>query len=240
MTILRDVNLLNDCVAGLTKVFITSPATVFELEELRARRIPYVAVLLQRVRIFYTYSFNTHAIQMARGMIARRQYARMRAAKAIMDRWRRYKIRSYIVNLCDHMRGVGKLPDLGKSVQWPRPPAVLKPFVLRLHQMYGHWRACVILSRIPSHLRLALPQKLAAYEAFNRRREEWGYDRVWIGDHLLESSEHYVDDAKGVYDNAIVRLRESHKFNRVLFSSFIHKINRFVPCAISGMIIGNN
>jgi Unconventional myosin tail, actin- and lipid-binding len=106
--------------------------------------------------------------------------------------------------------------------------------------MYSLWRASVILSRIPSHLRLALPQKLAAYEAFNRRRDEWGYERVWAGDYLLESSEHYVDGAKSVYANAIEKLRDSHRFNRVLFSSFIHKINRFVPSACIGMVIIDN
>lgn len=52
--------------------------------------------------------------------------------------------------------------------------------------MHELWRAEKILSRMPQHLREALPQKLAAYETFCNRRFEWGYSRYWLGDYLLK------------------------------------------------------
>lgn len=50
--------------------------------------------------------------------------------------------------------------------------------------MHELWRAKVILSKMPQHLRESLPQKLAAFEVFNKKRQEWGYSRSWKGDYL--------------------------------------------------------
>jgi hypothetical protein len=49
MLILREMGLLDNCVAGHTKVFIGQPQTVFSLEKLRADRILYVITFLQKV-----------------------------------------------------------------------------------------------------------------------------------------------------------------------------------------------
>lgn len=76
------------------------------------------------------------------------------------------------------------MPDLGAHLKWPKPPAVLKKFAKRLKRMHELWRANVILSKMPEHLRLNLPQKLAAFEVFNNRRLQWGYARFWEGDYL--------------------------------------------------------
>jgi hypothetical protein len=79
---------------------------------------------------------------------------------------------------------VRQLRDLGKSKVWPPPPVVLKSFVDKLKWIHNRWRAGIILAKMPEHLREALPQKLAAFEAFNGKRTEWGYSRRWKGDYL--------------------------------------------------------
>lgn len=86
--------------------------------------------------------------------------------------------------IINELRGVRESPDLGKSLVWPTPPAVLHAFVEKLKKMHELWRAKVIISRMPGYLIPSIPQKLAAYEAFNGKRAEWGYTRLWKGDYL--------------------------------------------------------
>ena len=43
---------LDDCEFGKSKVFIRSPQTLFKLEELRTTKIPYIALVIQRVSLF--------------------------------------------------------------------------------------------------------------------------------------------------------------------------------------------
>lgn len=78
------------------------------------------------------------------------------------------------------------MSDLGASVKWPKSPAVLANFSKRLKRMHEIWRANVILSKIPDHLRQSLHQKLASFEAFNGKRLQWGYARFWKGDYLSQ------------------------------------------------------
>uniref|UniRef100_A0A8R1EL04 Myosin motor domain-containing protein n=2 Tax=Caenorhabditis japonica TaxID=281687 RepID=A0A8R1EL04_CAEJA len=47
--ILEHVGLSADCTQGRTKVFISSPQTLFQLEELRTKQLPQVVTLLQKV-----------------------------------------------------------------------------------------------------------------------------------------------------------------------------------------------
>jgi myosin-1 len=132
--------------------------------------------------------------------MARRRVKRMRAVYTIINRYRRYKLRSYIVSIVRMFATVRQMPDLGRSSVWPVPPAVLKTFVQRLKkvwvnnrhdspspihsQMDAQWRARQIVSRMPQHLRAAFEQKCAAFEAFKGRRAQWGYTRWWTGDYL--------------------------------------------------------
>jgi len=43
-----------------------------------------------------------------------------------------------------------------------------------------------VLSRLPRDSWPQMQLKCAAYEAFNRRRPDWGYTRSWTGDYLAE------------------------------------------------------
>uniref|UniRef100_A0A9J2Q446 Myosin motor domain-containing protein n=1 Tax=Ascaris lumbricoides TaxID=6252 RepID=A0A9J2Q446_ASCLU len=206
MVILNEYGLAGDCVNGKTKLFVRSPQTVFRLEELRAERIPLVVIFLQK---------------MWRAKLARTRYRRMKAVYLIMNRFRRYKLRSYIVELVNCFQGVRESPDLGKSLVWPTPPAVLHAFVEKLKKMHELWRAKVIISRMPGYLIPSIPQKLAAYEAFNGKRAEWGYTRMWKGDYLDMPEEIEAPGQVEEYRSAIDALKQAHSFSKVLFSSYI-------------------
>jgi myosin-1 len=98
MLILRQSTpeLLDDCCAGHTKLFIGSPNSLFRLEELRSAEMPRLILLLQR---------------MFRGALARRECKRRRAVRKIWCRYMRYKLRSYILALCDAFRYLVSLLD---------------------------------------------------------------------------------------------------------------------------------
>lgn len=92
---------------------------------------------------------------MVRGYQTRRRYRQIRAVYLIMAAYRRYKLRSYLLHVINVFRGVRSMKDLGKSLRWPAPPVVLAPFVAKLKIVHNRWRAGVILSRMPQHLRSA-------------------------------------------------------------------------------------
>ncbi|XGW14791.1 hypothetical protein V3C99_000788 [Haemonchus contortus] len=218
--ILKHVGMHDDCVFGKTKVFIRSPQTVFRLEELRSEKIPVVVIYLQK---------------MLRGALARRRYKETKAVYRIMAAYKRFKLRSYIISVIDSFRGVRKMPDLGKSVQWPTPPVVLAPFVGKLKVMHQRWRAAAILATMPQHLRESLPEKLAAFAALNGKRERWGYTRPWKGDYLAQSEEPSYSPLK--YRSAIAALRTTNPFTKVLFSTFFQKFNRFNKSSLRALVI---
>ncbi|KHN82014.1 Unconventional myosin-Id [Toxocara canis] len=224
MVILKEHGLADDCVTGHTKLFVRSPQTVFHLEELRTQRIPLVVIFLQK---------------MWRAKLARTRYRQMRAIYLIMNRFRRYKLRSYIVEVIECFEGVREMPDLGKHLVWPAEPAVLHAFIQKLKRMHDLWRANVILSRMPGYLRPSIPQKLAAYEALNGKRAEWGYTRMWKGDYLDMPEEIEMPGQVEEYRSAMNALKQAHPFSEVLFSSYIQKFNRYNKSAFRVVVVTN-
>ncbi|PAV91799.1 hypothetical protein WR25_18959 [Diploscapter pachys] len=210
--ILQHIQLASDCTEGKTKIFIRSPQTVFRLEELRSEKLPDIVTLLQK---------------MTRGYLARKRYRQIRSVYIIMNAYRKYKLRSYILSVVNAFRGVRQMKDLGKSVRWPAPPIVLQPFVARLKQMHSRWRAGVIMARMPAHLKDSFSQKMAAFEVFNNQRQNWGYTRFWKGDYLALVEEHENHTIVSNYKDGLSTLRQGHPFGKVLFSTYIQKFNRF-------------
>ncbi|KAK0418532.1 hypothetical protein QR680_013620 [Steinernema hermaphroditum] len=210
--ILRKLGLLDDCEMGRSKVFMRSPQTLFTLEEARSTKVNYVIVFIQK---------------MVRAYRARQYYKQLKAVYAIMNRYRRYKLRSYIFNVIDTFKDVRQRKDLGKSLAWPRPPAVLNEFVEKLKHIHEMWRARMIMDKMPEQLRQSFPQKVAAFEAFRGRRAEWGYQRYWTGDYLAHDSEHDSVEESRAYRTSLSTMKERYPFEKVLFSSYVQKFNRF-------------
>lgn len=110
------------------------PQTLFSLENMRAARIPYIIIFLQK---------------MFRGTIARREYKRLKAAQTIANAYRRYKLCSYVDTLYSTLREINHLADFGRSLTWPAHFSSLSEFVDRIYHMYDLWRANKILSSMP-------------------------------------------------------------------------------------------
>merc|ERR1711962_63963 len=82
--ILKSQKLDGDVTYGKTKIFIKSPETVFQLEEVRERKLPELIIFLQK---------------MVRGTLARRRAKKMAAALKIGLYYRHYKLRTYVNQL---------------------------------------------------------------------------------------------------------------------------------------------
>lgn len=64
----------------------------------------------------------------------------MRAIYAIMGYYKRYKVKAHFWDMERSFANVRNMPDYGKSVKWPTPPAVLTRFhniTVMLHRRLG-------------------------------------------------------------------------------------------------------
>uniref|UniRef100_A0A1I8HKH1 Myosin motor domain-containing protein n=1 Tax=Macrostomum lignano TaxID=282301 RepID=A0A1I8HKH1_9PLAT len=122
-----------------------------------------------------------------RGLLARRRFARLRAACIIARRYRRYKIRAYILRVCAAFDGVARRKDLGRGVEWPeRPPAALAGLLAELRRVHNRWRAERMLASIPRHERPEFRLKLASCELLlGTDRLRAGLPRRWLGEYQL-------------------------------------------------------
>lgn len=91
------MDVLEDCVAGFTKVFISTPQTIAYLEQIRSEKMLYVVIFLQKVLLF-SYFINK-SFKMIRGTLARQKCKKQKAVRVIISRFRRYKLRLYIVQV---------------------------------------------------------------------------------------------------------------------------------------------
>ncbi|XP_076437285.1 unconventional myosin-Id-like [Babylonia areolata] len=206
--LINNQGVASDVEFGKSKIFIRSPQTLFAFEEARDRRIPGIVLFLQT---------------MARGALARKRAKYMRAIYLIMQRFKRYKMRCYILSIVDRFRGVRQMKDYGKSVQWPRPPAVLQGLVGMLQKVHSRWRAYMILRKIPREERPMWRLKVMAGELLIRKRRDWGVGRKWEGNYLMQTRE---NSSTADFVSSVNNLKSRDGFTRVLFSSMVKKVNK--------------
>lgn len=219
--LLGEKNLLNDCKFGHTKIFIRSPRTLFALERQRNEMIPNIVILLQK---------------QVRGWICRQQYKKMKAALVIMAFYRRHKLRHYVADLATKFRHAKRMPDYGKSIQWPRPPLVGRAAERHLRQMFYNWRAAQILKKYPRSDWPTLKLQIIAASALKKRRKFWGADkgRKWLGNYLSITSE---NSNYSSFNASINNLKNTDGFRAVLFSAFTKKFNKCNKSAERSVIV---
>ncbi|KAM6134371.1 unconventional myosin-Ig [Pterocles gutturalis] len=199
-----------DVAYGHTKVFIRTPHTLCCLERERAQLIPIIVLLLQKAW---------------RGALARRRCRRLRAVYAIMACYRRHRVRAYLRELLRRFAPVRTLPDYGKSVPWPEPPAVLARFQGACQRLFQRWRARQIVKNIPPSAMGQLRAKVAAMEALGGLRKDWGCQRSWARDYLSSPGE---NPGRALpFARRLQMLKDKVHFGAVLFSCHVRKINRF-------------
>ncbi|NXX59178.1 MYO1G protein, partial [Scopus umbretta] len=200
----------DDVAYGHTKVFIRTPRTLFCLEQERAQLIPIIVLLLQKAW---------------RGALARRRCRYLRAAYTIMAYYKRHKVKAYLWELLHRFQAVRTLPDFGKSVVWPEPPAVLARFQDASQRLFRRWRARQIVKNIPPSEMGQIRAKVAAMEALAGLRKEWGCQRSWARDYLSSPSEN--PGLALPFARRLQTLKDKVHFGSVLFSCHVRKINRF-------------
>ncbi|KAK4826621.1 hypothetical protein QYF61_010549 [Mycteria americana] len=200
----------DDVAYGHTKVFIRTPRTLFCLEQERAQLIPIIVLLLQKAW---------------RGALARRRCRYLRAAYTIMAYYKRHKVKAYLRELLRRFQAVRTLPDFGKSVVWPEPPAVLARFQDASQRLFRRWRARQIVKNIPPSEMGQIRAKVAAMEALEGLRKDWGCQRSWARDYLSSPSEN--PGLALPFARRLQTLKDKVHFGSVLFSGYVRKINRF-------------
>ncbi|XP_068001877.1 unconventional myosin-Ig isoform X1 [Melanerpes formicivorus] len=200
----------SDVAYGHTKVFIRTPRTLFCLEQERAQLIPIIVLLLQKAW---------------RGALARRRCRALRAAYTIMACYKRHKVRAYLRELLRRFQPVRSLPDFGKSLPWPEPPAVLQRFQEASQGLFRRWRARQIIKNIPPSAMGQIRAKVAAMEALGGLRKDWGCRRAWAQDYLSSPVEN--PGLALSFARRLQTLRDKVHFGSVLFSCHVRKISRF-------------
>ncbi|KAF2368380.1 Myosin head motor domain [Trinorchestia longiramus] len=206
--LLEEQGYSQDVKYGKSKVFIRSPQTLFALEEGRARLLPGIVIFLQKLW---------------RGAICRMQYEKMKASLVILRHYRRYKMRSYILELLSAFRGVKQMRDYGKSVRWPPAPGLLSHVVDDFKKIHSRWRAHMILSKVPKEEWPQLQLKVAAGEVLAGKRSDWGVQQKWEGNYL---SQHTENVAAAKFVDSVRNMRNKDGFKDVVFSSLVLKYNR--------------
>lgn len=218
--LLNEQNFTNDVKFGQTKIFIRSPQTLFALERARNDMIPSIVVLLQK---------------QVRGWIARQQYKKMKAAKAIMQYYHRYKQRAYVQDLAHLFRNARSMKDYGKHIAWPRPPVAALSAENGLKNLFHKWRASMLLRKFPRSEWAQLRLQVVAASALKQRRKFWGQNRRWLGNYLSIVAE---NSNYSHYNGSINNIKNTDQhFGRVLFSSFVLKFNRFNKTADRAIIL---
>lgn len=198
----------SDCQFGKTKLFIKTPQTVFGLEQSRDQQIPVITILIQK---------------MWRGLLARQRYDKMKAVAKISRAYSKYKARLFFIKLSEAFRLSQLTRGFGKSVIWPKAPQALQPHLARMKMWHARWRAYMILKPVTAAERPGLQLKIYAADALKGRRKDWGSMQKWEGNYLANSEE---NDNVSAFVATVNKLRESDKFNRVVFSSFARKVNK--------------
>lgn len=175
---------------------------------------------------------------MTRGMLARILCRKMRAARYISHCYRLYRFRKYINELLNVYGNSKKLPDYGKSLTWPEPPLYLRSehhTINILKRMYAQWRAYMVLKPFPKEDWPQMQLKVIAVEALRGRKTDWGHDKRWDGNYLSMKSE---NEYWCEFENACRNLSKD-SFEKVLFSSYIRKVNKFNKTADRVLVVTN-
>ncbi|XP_077160449.1 unconventional myosin-Ig-like [Paroedura picta] len=199
----------DDVAYGHTKIFIRTPQTLFCLEQARGQLIPIIVLLLQKAW---------------RGALARKRCRSLRAIYTIMSYFKRYKVKSHLLELVQRFQAVRSMPDYGKSVDWPQPPAVLEQFQENSKLIFRRWRARQIVKNIPPSDMEQIKAKVAALGVLQGLRRDWGCSRNWGRNYLVSVDENPVMASQ--FAKRVEALKEKVHFCSVLFSCHVRKINR--------------
>ncbi|XP_023382472.1 unconventional myosin-Ig-like, partial [Pteropus vampyrus] len=171
--LLEQHGLQGDVAFGHSKLFVRSPQTLVALEQSRARLIPIIVLLLQKVRRARPAGWGRRG---------------PRAVYTIMRWFRRHKVRAHLAELHRRFQAARQPPLYGRDLVWPPPPAVLQPFQDTCQMLFCRWRARQLVKNIPPSDMAQIKAKVAAMGALQELRQDWGCRRAWARDYLSSVS----------------------------------------------------
>lgn len=159
----------------------------------------------------------------------------MRAIYFIMGCYKRYKVKAHFWEVERRFANVRTMPDYGRSVQWPAPPAALSRFHKITVRLQQRWWARQIVKNIPPSDMLEVRAKVAAFTALSGERKDWGFHRAWERDYLANVRD--CPQTSSSFIRVSKELRNKSEFSQVLFSGFCRKVNRFNKSTDRGLLI---
>lgn len=150
---------------------------------------------------------------------------KIRAAKYILQCYRRYKLRQYI----GHLQEIGgetrrlyqnkavSADEKARLEHWPTPPKALCRVVATIRRIYLRWRAWLLLRRIPREQWAEYRLKIIAISALANKRQNYGLHEKWHGNYLALAE---YNLSSNQFTNAT---RNCFNGERILFSSRVCK-----------------
>ncbi|CAG9806398.1 unnamed protein product [Chironomus riparius] len=221
---------------GLTKVFIRSPRTLYELNEFRNHRLNSLATIIQKA--FRRYSQRNHFLKMRRSQIiissawrtwrAREEYRFIKyrkqiewAVSVIQKNYILWKKRHFLITLPMRLQANSLSP---MSPEWPSSPKFLVEASQLLKTIFHRWRCNRYRKMFDQTARNRMREKVTASILFKERKAS------------------YVKSVSHPFLGDYVRLRQNVQWKKicienndqyVVFADIINKIARssgkFVP-----------
>lgn len=217
--IISSLGFEEDVKYGKSKIFIRSPQTLFALERTRDEKIPSIVLFLQK---------------MTRGVLGRRKAKKVRAIYMIMQCFRKFRLRRYLLQCIERFGNAKKMKDFGKGIQWPKPPTALRSTAELFKRAHARWRAHLILTRIDVKDRPNMRLKVMAGDVLVGKRSDWGVKRKWEGNYLASTRD---NSNTSDFVSQVMALKSRDGFSTILFSSYILKVNKFNKSSERGIVI---
>eukprot|EP01135_Chromosphaera_perkinsii_P000792 Nk52_evm80s151 gene=Nk52_evmTU80s151 len=206
--LLKHVNIPSEEYAlGKSKLFIRNPTTFYKLLDLRDEKMPFVVTIIQK-----------HV----RGHLCRLRLLRQRAAFAILQKFRKYKLQEQLEAVRALYHNAGAMKDFGKSLKWPTcaESSAVGKVLYRIFRCW--WAHQMIFSLSPPEQKM-MRLKTLGYSVFSGKKPSWGFKNQWLGDYL--SRPEYNAHAEA-YQASIKSILSRDKGSEVLFSSHAVKLDR--------------
>ncbi|KAI3385236.1 hypothetical protein SNEBB_001731 [Seison nebaliae] len=205
----------DNIVLANTKIFFKNSKDLFQLETNRMRSLARIVLILQKN---------------IRAMNARRFYKKKKAAVKISSAYKKYKMKKYINDLQEADK------KAGRDIKWPEKPVNVSPkFDNQLKNIrQRHW-AHNILRRFPKSQWREINSKIAVMELLGQNtRKLIDLREHWEGDYLssITDNMNYM-----IYQKSMEAIEEKDDCGKILFSSFIRKINRFGKTTERGIVV---
>ena len=148
-----------------------------------------------------------------------------KAATKLLIRWRRFKVRIWLLHLANTYKNIKGEKVWGKYLNWPPPPKIgvptLQPFSESLQRVYKIWRAKKMVKSLTPDEQEEMKQKVLALEIF-RGVKPWNCSQRYKGDYLQLPTN--LTHEK--YIQGMQRLFATFGDTEILFADVTNKINR--------------